>query len=267
MKKDDFSKKLAAYGAVAAATLSIANGQVVYHDVSPDHALSANDVLLIDLDEDATDDYMLRMFEFSSTSIYYKRAVIDPLNGNMVMIASATSAYQWASALNNYDFIGGGTNWLGGMAELGFNYAGYTYGGFVDGNDHYIGLKFYIGGTLHYGWARVNIPSGIPYMLLKDWAYNASADTPLLAGQGIGTGVEDSVLSDAEIFSFDKIVTIKLSEQIDGVVRIYNTIGQMVYSDEISNTEMKIDLSNMQSGIYTVVIESDDNVTQKKVNL
>mgnify|MGYP003109825248 CR=1 FL=1 len=48
--------------------------------------------------------------------------------------------------------------------------------------DNYLGLRFFINGNTHYGWARVNVTS-VTQWVIKDYAYNATPNKPILAGQ------------------------------------------------------------------------------------
>ncbi|MBN2729273.1 MAG: T9SS type A sorting domain-containing protein [Bacteroidales bacterium] len=284
MKKIDFSKKLAAYGAMAVASLSVAQGQVVYHDVNPDVTFNANDTLSLDIDADGVNDYFIMFMATTSTYGFNDQIFMAPLvAGNMQMAASSGwASWNWyGSALNLNDPINSAGNWVcpGGVDSRSrvffatswsyvnspYSYAG-SYGNFNDGTDHYMGIMFDISGSTHYGWVRVNVSVGVNDLVLKDWAYDASNDVAILAGQMV-TNLEQDVLNSAKVFSFDKQVKIQLAEQLDGTVRIFNAIGQEVYSSAIDNTNMTIDLPTAQSGIYTVVMESNNLVSQKKVNL
>lgn len=51
-----------------------------------------------------------------------------------------------------------------------------------DKNDKYLGLKFFIKGKIHYGWARLDVTSNTQWVI-KDYAYNATPNKPILAGQ------------------------------------------------------------------------------------
>lgn len=48
--------------------------------------------------------------------------------------------------------------------------------------DMYLGLKFIINGQTHYGWASLEVISPTKWKI-KDYAYNATPDKPILAGQ------------------------------------------------------------------------------------
>jgi hypothetical protein len=240
--------------------------------------------LSLDIDADGVNDYFIMFMASTSTYGFNDQIFMAPLvAGNMQMATgSAWDSWNWyGSALNLNDPIGPGGNWVcpGGVDSRSrvffatswsyvnspYSYAG-SYGNFNDGTDHYMGIMFDIAGSTHYGWVRVNVSVGVDDMVLKDWAYETANDYPIPAGSLVSS-IEQNVINSANIFSFDKQVKIQLTEQLEGTVRIYNAIGQEVYSDIISGVNMIIDMPTAQSGIYTVVIESNSFVTQKKVNL
>jgi len=288
MKKIDFSKKLAAYSAMAVAGVTAASGQVVYTDVSPDSTFTFGDGMYVDIDGDGTDDFIIGMGFSSWTSSGYQidngYIFMAPLvGGNSQMGTAGWASNIWyGSALNLNDPINSAQNWVAGAVSNSYqlfastfyysplsnpsSVGGGLYGNFPDGTDHYLGFRFKISGATHYGWMRVNVASDMSNMVLKDWAYEATADAQILAGQTV-TSIEQNVINEAKIFSYDKQITINLSEQVEGIVRVYNAIGQEVYSGQISDVNMVIDMPGAQVGIYTVVIESNNYVTQKKVSL
>ena len=55
--------------------------------------------------------------------------------------------------------------------------------------DSYLGLRFQIGSQQHYGWARLDVDIVFPYFTIKDYAYEATPNTSILAGAGIPTTI------------------------------------------------------------------------------
>jgi hypothetical protein len=59
----------------------------------------------------------------------------------------------------------------------------------------YLGLKFYIGGEVHYGWARMKVTVNAftcnAQALLTGYAYETVPNRPILAGQGSGAAEAD----------------------------------------------------------------------------
>ncbi|PLW92910.1 MAG: hypothetical protein C0592_08345 [Marinilabiliales bacterium] len=275
MKKSTrFEDKLKVYASLAmgVAGIGVASGQVVYHDENPDVTITtAGDSISIDMDGDMTMDFSIKRQDWSAGGT---TTVLRPVIGNGAM-GTYTGIVPYLSALALNAPINSSGNWVvndGTSAQyhkmcLASSYSGAYYGNFGDQNDHYIGVTFITGGNYHYGWIRVaDLPLNGSVVTVKDWAYDATPDTQILAGATV-TNIEQGVINDANIFAYDKQVTIKLSEQVEGTVRIYNALGQEVYSDVISDVNMVIDMPTAQAGIYTVVVESNNYVTQKKVSL
>jgi hypothetical protein len=56
---------------------------------------------------------------------------------------------------------------------------------FFDTPDGYIGVEFYIGGQLHYGWIQVSVNNAAPSVTLGEpHAYASAPGSPILAGAG-----------------------------------------------------------------------------------
>jgi len=285
MKKINLSKKLAAYSAMAVAGLTAANAQIVYHDVNPDETITGGDSLALDIDGDAVMDYYIGFLATTSDYGFNDQILMAPLVVNNLQMATgaAWAAWNWyGSALNMNDPINSAGNWAcpGGAdtrsrvffatswsyVNGSYNYPAQAYGNFNDGTDHYMGIQFQISGAIHYGWVRVNVDAGVSQLILKDWAYNTVADQPILAGQ-MTVNIEDQILGSTKIFSTDKNININFSADVTGVVRVFNSLGQEVISESISSQNMVLNMSDAQSGIYSVVIESNGATKVKKISL
>lgn len=48
-------------------------------------------------------------------------------------------------------------------------------------------------------------------------------------------------------------------------IKIYNQIGQMIFSNKINDNKKTLDLSNLSSGIYSIFIETDTRIINKKI--
>ena len=52
---------------------------------------------------------------------------------------------------------------------------------------------------------------------------------------------------------------------IEGLIKIYNVLGQVTYQSEIKHPKSEIDLSLNPSGIYLLQIVSDKGIWNKKI--
>jgi hypothetical protein len=81
------------------------------------------------------------------------------------------------------------------MAASGTEYA--TVGPWLNVDDRYLGLKFFIKGHVHYGWARFNVTAGDGKITstLTGYAYETIPNKPIIAGKTKGlddVSVEES---------------------------------------------------------------------------
>jgi PEP-CTERM motif len=57
-----------------------------------------------------------------------------------------------------------------------------VYEGYWSGRDAFVGLRFEVGGGLHYGWMEIRNDPNIASGQVLGWAYETRLDTPILAG-------------------------------------------------------------------------------------
>ena len=62
-----------------------------------------------------------------------------------------------------------------------------TWGPWANVGTRYLGLKFYINGKAHYGWARLTVYN--PYGTLTGYAYETIPNAPIIAGRTKGPDV------------------------------------------------------------------------------
>lgn len=64
------------------------------------------------------------------------------------------------------------------------------------------------------------------------------------------------------------VITINISSENEpGNIKIYSTSGQLVYEQRIGQeqSEVSIDVSNFSAGMYTVMLQSGERVSTKKL--
>ncbi len=193
----DLEKSLAAYaGAAAAAGVSFlamtnsADAKIVYtpaHTKIPHGRVGVP----IDLNHDGITD-----FSFVS---YYGLEVSAV--GNNQVWGRGTGSGRFASALPAGRKIGPDKTYLGKgtgfMAAWGYstymNSSTASFGQWNFTRGRYVGLKFAINGQIHYGWARVDVPSIHP-AVLTGYAYETIPKKPIIAGNTKGP---DAITLDA----------------------------------------------------------------------
>lgn len=207
MKKNIYPKKggkIAAYSAMAGAfmaTAANADAQIVYTDVT-DFTGATGDLLSIDMDADSTSDFLL--FANSNTAgnwswVYAIGNLGSGYGGPSNMIAGYSGAIlPYGSALDAGDLIGPALSFVSNYNNVGWlasMYSSVTYAPFANTGDKYLGVKFLSGGTLHYGWMRLSCTVAPVTYTIRDYAYEATANTPIIAGDGIPCATPPDIVS------------------------------------------------------------------------
>jgi len=267
MKKTT-SKKILKYGAMSAAILGAADvaGQVVYTDVEPDEVIATGGSFNIDLNDDGTNDFNPQVFDAAGGA----GAVLFPTgsgsNGNQGsngngFVGFANGNFEYPSNLSAGAVIDGAAAFLtDARGDLNFYGCAYSGSQFCDGVvDGYMGVSFELAGNTHYGWIRVDLSADASTFTIKDFAFNATPDGAIEAGEGI-LGVDDfSASTIRHYFNYDtKVLTLNSQAALKDVV-LYNVLGQESYRSTISSNISEHSLSGLQSGIYIAKINSTDN--------
>ncbi len=195
-----------AAGVTMLALVPLGEAEVIYTPANLQ--ISPIGTYTLDVDNDGTTD-----FTFFDT--YYDAlgtlGVRGALQGNQIVLAENTQHGPVAAAFNSGRGIGprakfGGSAYSLVMASGWYNvYFPYNYrcrGPWKDKQNRYLGLKFMIGGEVHYGWARLSetcYRGNRNSALLTGYAYETIANKSIKAGQEQGTddGVEESDTPDA----------------------------------------------------------------------
>lgn len=180
--------------------IPVASGSLImYTDIEPDFTSeNLNDTYALDLNNDGIVDFTLES-EQNLLNWDYNDPIIAPQY--FLYLDSGSNDASGSISV---------TPWLPNPVPLDsgkeiFNLAGYTNGesyenwGFFiigvcgdkeescyqdwkDKNDKYLGLRFAKNGKIHYGWVRLDVTSATQWVI-KDYAYNATPNKPILAGQ------------------------------------------------------------------------------------
>ncbi len=262
------AKKLTAYTALAAGVVAAgtdADAQIVYVDIDPDEVYTQNHDLELDLNNDGIVDFTLLIGDYATPAA----ARLLPKAGNEAL-GSGAGNYFYPFALNLNDSISATqATWNGtlngSMLTMAWVFTGGSYGNWLNAADKYLGLRFFIGDNLHYGWVRFDIAAdsvGIT-VVFKDYAYNSIPGQGLEAGQ-MTIGVNEVARLDANIFTANNRLIVKLNQESKGNISVINMVGQTVLSTGISSTDMEIPLDNLGAGIYMVAIQTEHgNITRK----
>ncbi|HMU69696.1 MAG TPA: T9SS type A sorting domain-containing protein [Chitinophagales bacterium] len=290
-----------AYASIAAYFLGIPNSgvsQVVYVDLNPDITVDeAAFPFGLDMNSDEIIDFefLHSAFSFYSAPFNSYRYRIDmlvkPLNSQNAISGSyhyhgtfyggAWWYYPYALLVN--DTINESGIWQVGSAQiLGLitidsddsfiHYAAaadWFNSEISETTNRFIGVRFIdIENSIHYGWVRCDLINSGNTLIIKDYAYNATNDYGLYAGTEIS--INSSIAKDEwNIFTNNNILNIHYNG-IDfeiSKVSIYSSNGELMYNAELSMNFTPIDVSELEHGIYFVVVEDNSKRVTKELFL
>jgi hypothetical protein len=279
--KRNLDQRLATYSAAAGATLlafaPTADAQVQYTDIDPDEIVEGSTEapaeFEIDFDGDGTADITLVQDNPSAT---FTRSRVFPGTNAIAGFGPVTTNYYYfyASFLQDGDVISSGvvmTNTNDDREDfmLASTFAGNTYGnwGGEENGDGYLGVEFEAGGgTTHYAWVRIDVAADASSMTVKDYAFQATPDTPIEAGQMMSTSSESGPLEgDFRLsaaypnpFANDATLELEVARAQDVTVEMFDVLGrsvQVLHQGALAageQHEIAISGRDLPNGVYLV---------------
>jgi hypothetical protein len=181
-----YSMAAAAAGVTLLALAAPAEGKVV---ITTHINIPVNGTITLDLNHDGVPDVEFYFYRYNPLGAYFTNLSARGLNGGGIL---GPKQKGWASVLPRSAPIGGSRYFgkygfmagRGGSAYSGPNIDGYWGGGQPN---RFLGVKFLIQGTTHYGWVRVTVNnSSKRFQLLTatitEYGYETIANKKLLAG-------------------------------------------------------------------------------------
>ena len=276
MKKstsENLSNRLLKYGAFSAALLGVANasGQIIYTDIADETVDALNPRVALDIDVDGTGDYL---FGANSSSIGFafmfpaSTSSAPSLNSNGI-VGFNNSSYNYVSNLVAGDIINSTNGILTGVRG-DFNYSSCAFPGseFCDGNDAFVGLHFKIGANTHYGWVRIQVAPSAASIIIKDFAYNATPEGPIEAGQTSTLSVDTFTMNNVRVVSLNKSIAL-YNLPGNTSYNLFSATGQSLLSGTTNNQTYVIEASTMASGIYILELNdtANNSLIRKKIVL
>lgn len=278
MNKDLLNKKLKRYSAVAAgiaAVGSAAEAQVVYTDVAPDETITVGGATTQwagDLNADSWIDFVLLVGSQGSGAWTYGAGLANASsfggasNGAM---GTAGPYLNYASNLAASAAIGAGGSFIQNTAGNSFFiasiYASNTYGNFP-GQTGFIGVRFDISGSIHYGWIRVSATVGPTSITVMDYAYEATAGTGIAAGDMGAVSVSENFDENVTVFNYADVLNVSYAGDFsEGIIEISNMMGQVVQTETMNDRVINIGISDLAVGVYMVNVKVDGQMTTRKI--
>jgi Secretion system C-terminal sorting domain len=275
------STRLAQYSAltVAIAGIADASGQIVYTDITPDFDQGVGIPYSLDLNNDGTIDFEIYLSSSSSNlkikPLLSANEVLGSLSSYYYNSSNSSSYYLYALpyVLSNGDPISNSVygSWINSnsysASAMDLNYSSCSRGNWCGVTDKYLGLRFIIGEDIHYGWARLDVGEDGSFWVIKDYAYNATPNEAINAGQ-LPLSIDDNELSKIKIVALNKSITLFNLPQTTNY-KIFNMTGQIVLDGEITNSTYVIEANTLATGVYIIELqEAESNaVIRKKIVL
>lgn len=165
-----------AVGLGALALTQPADAKIIYTSANIRLNLPGN--YKLDLNHDGITDFDLRVSQFTSTSIL----TVLPKSKNLIWgTGRCASALQAGVSVDSSAKLGASHN---SMCETSFNS---QRGQWRNVPNRYLGLKFYVKGKAHYGWARLK--TSRCFATLTGYAYESVPNKAIITGKTKGPDV------------------------------------------------------------------------------
>ena len=247
-------------------TINNAGAAIVYTDVA-DYTMSWDDTYELDFDGDGSPEG--ECLELAPSSWPHISPTFIAANWGSdceFTSASATNVDNLVSVPFG-DLIDINTGWY--MINDSYLY-GPTTGGpsiipFPAGTDEYIGVKFNgsLGTGIRFGWIRVEW-DGADVFIIKDFAYETITNEPIAAGDmgnGSSTGLSIVASEEIQVYPNPASEFIFVDGKANPIsIEFYSINGKLVQKSKLD----KIDVSNLRSGNYIMVIKLPSDVIIRK---
>lgn len=268
---------------IIAATLSLGiSAQVVDHVYNPEEVLQATyagESLNIDFDNDLNPELLVYGTKhdttFSGFPVTITGFVINTY-GNTEIAGSVQTigaeSVLIADSLNHGDVIDLSMNYVNSGTPSVFPGVGlsadasgfYQLGKFTGMGYKYVGVKFDISGSTHFGWIRLSVTSTSETCNIHSYGYETTSLTSIDAGEMSNgyLGVEE-LSSNVEVQINNNKV--KMTSLSGANVKVYNLLGETISSVSPTSDIDYIDASSWPSGVYLVNCKKGSKVITFKI--
>lgn len=275
MKKNStLHSKLKSYsavaGAVAAGSVATdANAQVVYTDITDVTVNTAGMGYFLDLDNGGVVDFVIG-YENDTLVTSFGNIPVDYVfaygTATTNLMDTTDQYYVTAHVIN--DNINSALDWAEqGILAINVTATTTGFGDWHGVTDMYLACKFDLSGNTHYGWARLDVVTASNSFTIKDYAYNATPNTPILAGDMGATGMVSSKLENVNIFAANSMINVNMGSIETATVIVRDMMGKEVYNGQLNSSFNTINMAGIAAGIYNVTVTSEGRAFTKKVSL
>jgi hypothetical protein len=229
--------------------------QTAYTDISPDVKIEGWEVYQLSMDQSAG----LTM----EIWLHPGEVVIRTLDDGFQVLVDAQNH---PLALENGAAIGSSGTWVKPDYYMMWNG---TSGNWQNAVDKYLGLRFMKNGVWHYGWARLDVDAAPTYFIIKDYAYNSSADAAINAGEGGFASIQAVKSNEPYINAVSKIgkgeLTVYVNGFTEGDLTVADGQGKQIYWDKIQSGMPPKTFSSLKPGMYVVQAYCRNKIIAKQV--
>jgi len=293
----NLSKMLSRYGAstlAAAAVCSVASGQIVYTPEVND-TIHLGDTLQLDFNADEISDVEFTIalnprhvdktwgdFIFTKAiaaagnkgigEYWYWNDYINPLLVDQMISAGVSLEFMNQAKKNERLDTAYMQSNMGTMSHMGWTTWG-IYGWGITGPDTttYLGYEFRIDEEPFYGWVKVtfhrittfpgknNYGGDNLYLVINEYAYETSGDG-ILAGATKPDGIANQENESFTLYPnpAQNHVNLRMKESSKYDVKVYDLTGRNVMNDNFEGLEYRMDITELHSGMYMIVISNGD---------
>lgn len=262
-----------------ALALSSTFANIIYTDVNPDETVNIGGAYGVDMDNDGTIDFSIA----AQTEVIQNIVTVNifgtgivPLNNNKNKIVGSVENFNGTNVMLSSNLAYGteigassslldttsgefGTFLLGAEDDGTF---GVTTGYFLDATG-YIGVSFEKAGQTYYGWIRVTANTGQANanVVVLDYAYEDTPNTPIMAGYSTASGLEDNTL-EAQVTQVNKGVLLSTENNAKTSYEVFNLSGQLITSGHFNSTAL---INIREQGV--MIIRVSQNGVSKVVKM
>ena len=264
--------------------ISLTNAQIQYTDIDPDLTLQAtnSDSYALDFNSDNSVDLIIYASEVDTNLngfvlTFIGGVVNTPGSTEIVGTDSLIfgSNILFVDTIGSGEFIDGALTYISSSMPSVFAGAGIrvtaaslntSLGEFQGNQDGYIGAKFTTSGNTHFGWVRVNVADDCYSLTIKDFAFQTSPNTGIVAGDYGGSGlvnIDDQMRSKVLISQlYNSIYFDNVQEPT--TIQLFNMLGNEIKRCDISSNQ-RINLDEKEAGLYLIVVSSLNSKQIKKI--
>jgi len=178
--RSSLRRQLPHYAAAATAASIAAPGLsgAIVHVTTPVILIAPNTGVTWDINGDSVNDFGFQNVDTGAGTMKFEGYQA----GNNFVKNTGSSGFRITKLTPGF---GIGPTMVGkNFATAGYNggsltQAGHAVGGLIFGTQE-VGFRFNISGQIHYGWADITLASQA--LIIDDWAYESTANTPITAG-------------------------------------------------------------------------------------